>query len=191
MLKKFLCSILSLMILVSTPVVVMADTVDETDTASMNWPDSIQENDIIPNLQEELSLGDIQILKQDDEEIFYVQVTDEAQSVSRSGEQTKSKTYTYYRSILGFEQKLFSVQLECRWIKNGANSRIINLHGKYTTYASDVRCSWDDRFKEATDIFHKLALDYEYAGSNSTIFFYASLAYDYSGNLIIQASTEL
>lgn len=43
------------MILVSTPVVVMADTVDETDTASMNWPDSIQENDIIPNLQEELS----------------------------------------------------------------------------------------------------------------------------------------
>lgn len=191
MLKKFLWSILSLMILVSTPVVVMADTADETDMTSMNWPDSIQENDIIRNLQEELSLGDIQILKQDNEEIFYVQVTDEAQSVSRSGEQIKSKTYTYYRSILGFEQKLFSVQLECRWIKNGANSRIINLHGKYTTYASDVRCSWDDRFKEATDTFHKLALDYEYTGSNSTIFFYASLAPDYSGNLIIQASTEL
>lgn len=125
-----------------------------------------------------LKEGEERVLGTWNGEDFCVKVTDVAESAPStiSSETTTSKEFTFYKkSVLGTKKNVLKVTSECTWVKG---SKINNLHCKYTTYASNISCSWNDNYKKATDTLHTLGLDVTYAGKSGIILFGASLSWD-------------
>lgn len=130
---------------------------------------------------DEMKEGDVKILDQIDGEKFFVEVTDVespgAGMVPYSGNiSTSSREFVFYKhNILGIRKDIFKVTSTCTWVKG---SRIINLHCEYEKLASGVTCSWNDRYKQATDVFQTLALDVTYSSKSLFVIFDAVLGID-------------
>lgn len=157
----------------------------ETNTADASV--TYTRDEITPEMEEfythlmsgdNLKEGEERVLGIWNGEEFCVKVTDvtEFSYATYSSETTTSKEFTFYtKNILGFKKDVLKVTSECTWVKG---SKINNLHCTYTTYVSNISCSWNDNYKKATDTLHTLGLDVTYAGKSGIIFFGASLSLD-------------
>lgn len=191
MLKKcILTSIFTFILCISLSLTTFAATPQTTETIRISEENLSDEQ--IKYYEEimfgdDLQVGEIQILSQTEDEVFYVILTnEETEKNTRASGQTTSREFTFYREILGISTKLFSVTLVCEWIEG---LKIMNLTGTYTEHAIDVECSWNDNYKQATDEFHLLGLDYSYLATNSILFFSASLAVD-KASVSLNCSSE-
>lgn len=156
------------------------DVVGDTFLFSISREDMSQEQiELYEKLmsQNELQVGDVIVLYQTEDEIFYATVTDSNKAAR--GAETKSKTFILSRSILGFTQDMLSLTITCSWISDGLNSKITNFEGSYQALASGVSCSFNSNYEHKADTHCALCLDYSYGSTTGYIFASASIFGDF------------
>lgn len=121
----------------------------------------------------ELEVGETIVIGSDSEGIISIKcVNENIVNTTRAGFVTSNKQFDIYKTILGIETLLASVNLECTWYKNGVDGYIQNLRGTYTEKNFAWNCSWDST-KYSSTYTHTLFLNLSTIGSSYSIMFSA------------------
>lgn len=116
----------------------------------------------------ELGDGESVVIGSDDEGEISIRCVSSSTDLARASSETSYKNYNIYKTILGEEMLLASVDLECTWYKNGIDGCIKNLRGTYAVKNSAWNCSWDD-YKVALPYGHALWLNLSSLGSSYSV----------------------
>lgn len=118
----------------------------------------------------ELKEGESVVIASDDEGVISIKCVGSSTdtNLARASWETSYQNYNIYKTILGKETLLATVDLECSWYKNGVDGYIQNLKGTYTEKNSAWLCSWDD-YKVALPYNHALWLNLVSLGSSYSI----------------------
>lgn len=118
----------------------------------------------------ELKEGESVVIASDDEGVISIKCVGSGidTNLASASWETAHQNYSIYKTILGKETLLATVDLECSWYKNGIDGYIQNLKGTYTEKNSDWHCSWDEE-KVALPYNHALWLNLVSLGSSYSV----------------------
>ena len=180
--KKLISAFVSIVMLLALTVPTFAADFSSTATADSSTATVKTQSQIMPynvqsfNLQ---NVGDTYILKEDENGILLIELTDENEirsNISRAGTTvytTKSYNVTY-SNWLGVDKVAVKITAKATWIDNGSKSYIQSLYGKYSVLNDDFSCAWDDKYTTSSDFVHILKLDI-YEGRNKVSYMLSAM----------------
>ena len=149
-----------------------AETADITtfslDESQMTEEQQSKYEQMLSGERYELGVGESVVIGSDADGEIYITCVSSSTSPARASWETSYQNYNIYKTILGQETLLATVNLECTWYKNGLDGYIQNLEGTYTEKNSAWLCSWDD-YKVALPYNHALWLNLVSLGSSYSI----------------------